>query len=150
MHLLHKSFQSNFTSKTIIIQFFLLLLIIHQIRVEAQENDTITRKSGSKIIVLNLDSSKYQSILNEKSQSIRLHSGLVNLRPNESVGFHNTKDYEEMIVVLEGEGKMIIKNKEEFNLKYGIVAYCSPNTEHNVKNTGSKPLKYIYIVTKTK
>ncbi len=136
--------------KSILIISLAGLLIISQKQVQAQQNDTTSIAPKPKIVVLNLDSAYYQSIFHGAPEAVLFHSGLVTLQPDESVGIHNTKTYEEMIIVLEGDGQLIITKGDNFQLKYGVVAYCPPHTEHNVKNTGAKPLKYIYIATKTK
>lgn len=133
----------------VIFKISLLIFLSWQNNVFAQNQDNENTKL--KIIELNLDTAKYQNILREKTTSIILHSGFVNLKPGESVGMHNTKDYEEMIVVLEGEGKVLIGNPaEEYAIGVGKIAYYPPDTEHNIINTGTVPLKYIYIVANTK
>jgi mannose-6-phosphate isomerase-like protein (cupin superfamily) len=109
-----------------------------------------TGKIKPKLITLNLDSSNYQSIFKGSPETVSMHSGLVTLKPGETVGDHNTDDYEEMLVVFSGKGQMTFNNNQIFNLKYGIIAYCPPHTEHDVKNIGIIPLKYLYIATKTK
>ena len=135
--------------KSILVLILAGLLVLTQQQVQSLHKDL---KGGispvPKIVVLNLDSSGYQSIFHGAPETLLFHSGLVTLQPDESAGIHNTQNYEEMIIVLEGEGQLII-NKGYFQLKYGLVAYCPPHTEHNVKNTGIKPMKYIYIAVKT-
>ncbi len=116
----------------------------------AQVIDTSKISPQPKLITLQLDSSGYQRIFSGKPETVSIHSGLVTLKPGETVGDHNTDDYEEMLIVFSGEGQMIFVNGKTFNLKYGEVAYCPPHTEHNVKNTGLTLLKYLYIATNTK
>jgi len=77
-------------------------------------------------------------------------SGLVSLKPGRSVGAHSTKGYEEIVIVLEGSGKVEIKGQKPFMVKPGIAVYNPPQTEHNVVNTGKKVLRYIYVVAKVK
>lgn len=38
-----------------------------------------------------------------------------------------------MIIVLEGECQLIITKGENFQLNYGVVAYCPSHTEHYIK-----------------
>ena len=77
-------------------------------------------------------------------------SGVVVLAPGKSVGKHSTKEYEEIVIILEGEGTMLINGGKPLPLKAGWAAYGPPQTEHDVVNTGTGTLKYIYIVAKTK
>jgi hypothetical protein len=117
--------------------FILILLIIDFIsysdnNIYAQDNDSTQKYSTPKIVVLNLDSLEYQRIFEGEKEGVLFHSGYVILGVNESIGAYNTKDYEEML-----------------NLKYGIIGYCPPNTEHNIKNIGSSYMKYIYVAAKS-
>ena len=135
----------------ITLSFILIILVSFtssQVMAQQSEESGITPKP--RIVVLNLDSENYQPIFDGSPETIQVHSGLVTLKPDESVGIHNTEVYEEMIVVLEGEGKMMVTNGADLQIRYGVIAYCPPNTEHNIKNTGLKPLKYIYIASKAK
>ena len=92
----------------------------------------------------------YQRVLGGPPQTVSMRSGLVVLSPAKSVGKHSTDNYEEAVIVLAGSGEMRITGGETFNLKEHSVAYCPPRTEHDVINTGSQPLRYLYIVTKEK
>ena len=134
--------------------FHVIIIIVFSIifreHIFAQVVDTNNISLQPKLIILNLDSSTYQEILNGPPATVGMYSGLVTLKPGETVGDHNTDDYEEMLVILSGEGQMMFGNKKTFNLKYGVVAYCPPHTEHDVKNTGSTLLKYIYVASKAK
>jgi quercetin dioxygenase-like cupin family protein len=128
---------------------FVVAFSFGNINVFAQVSDTGKIVAEAKAITLNLDSDIYQEIADGPPGTIGMYSGLVTLQPGKTVGHHNTKSYEEMLVILSGAGQMIFENKDSLQLKYGIVAYCPPNTEHDVKNTGTVPLKYIYIASKT-
>ena len=77
-------------------------------------------------------------------------SGLVSLKPGKSVGTHSTKSYEELIIVLEGKGKVEVNGRKPYNVKTGVAVYNPPNTEHNVINSGKGVLRYIYVVAKVK
>jgi mannose-6-phosphate isomerase-like protein (cupin superfamily) len=102
-----------------------------------------------KRIKLAIESNEYQRLLKRGEESVSMHSGLVTLEPGNSVGEHTTRDCEEMIIVLKGSGEMNFNLHEKLAMEEGYVLYCPPNTEHNVKNTGEKLLKYIYITAKT-
>jgi mannose-6-phosphate isomerase-like protein (cupin superfamily) len=72
------------------------------------------------------------------------------LAPAKSVGKHSTKSYEEVVIVLAGTGEMRITGGKTMKLRPDVVAYCPPKTEHDVVNTGSVSLRYLYIVAKPK
>lgn len=99
-----------------------------------------------KLIPLDFGTKEYMPILVGPPETVTMHSGLVVLEPGKSVGKHNTKNYEEVLVVLEGAGTMMITGGPTLDLKGGNVAYCPPRTEHDVICTGSATLKYVYIV----
>ncbi|MFZ3071187.1 MAG: cupin domain-containing protein [Anaerolineaceae bacterium] len=92
---------------------------------------------------------KYVKLLGGPPESILMRSGAVELRPGETVGKHSTECNEEFLVMLEGEGVFILGGNAQLEITEGQVVYCPPNTEHDVKNVGATPLKYIYIVAKT-
>ena len=129
--------------------FLFIFFVFTQLNVHAQAKDTGKTSLHPRLVKLKLDSTTYQSIFEGAPQTVSMHSGLVILKPDETVGDHNTDDYEEMLIILSGEGQMMFTKGKTFNLKYGEVAYCPPHTEHDVKNTGSALLKYLYIVAKT-
>lgn len=99
-----------------------------------------------KVMVLDLTATGYQRLLAGPPETATMHSGLVTLEPGKSVGTHSTGPKEEALVVLKGKGKLIITDGPELDLEANTMAYCPPQTEHNVINTGKKPLRYIYIV----
>lgn len=106
--------------------------------------------TGAKAFSISLDGeAQYKRLLAGPPQNQCLRSGLVILLPGSSVGKHNTEDYEEMVIVLEGQGEMLgAEGRIVINPMQAV--YCPPNTEHDVINTGNTPLRYVYIVTKTK
>ena len=99
------------------------------------------------VIDLPLGGSEYFRILDE-NRAEKMRSGLVTLKPGEEVGAHDTEDYEELIVVLEGSGEVEADSAERKKLGRGQAAYNPPHTRHNVLNTGAEPMRYIYIVSK--
>ena len=104
--------------------------------------------SGSeKVIVVELnDRCEYQRLLGGEPQSCGMRSGRVCLGVGDSCGEHSTEGREELLVFLCGQGELLIGEKERFEVGEGRVAYIPPNTVHNVKNTGDKPLIYVYCV----
>ena len=89
--------------------------------------------------------SEYFEILG-KADSKSLRSGLVTLLPGKDVGWHSTGEYEELLIILDGTGKLLARVFEDIDISSGQIAYNPPGTEHNVVNTGTLPLKYIYVV----
>jgi mannose-6-phosphate isomerase-like protein (cupin superfamily) len=92
------------------------------------------------------DKLEYQRLLAGAPQTHGMRSGRVFLAVGESCGLHSTKDNEELLVFLAGEGQLWVGGEETSKVGNGKICYIPPNTEHNVKNTGSEPLVYIYCV----
>lgn len=101
------------------------------------------------VVRLDPNQGNYLPILKGPPRNFILRSGLAVLQPGESVGVHNTKDYEELVIVLEGQGEMRITSSPALAIGKGLAAYCPPQTEHDVVNTGLIPLRYVYIVANT-
>ncbi|MFH1051541.1 MAG: cupin domain-containing protein [bacterium] len=148
----NKIFNYLFSAKInmVFLLIFLGFIFPFQNMVFAQTLDSAKIYPLPKVISFNPDSTEYQRILEGIKDSVVFYSGVVTLAPNESVGVHNSKIYEEMIIILEGEGKFLISGNTSFDLKFGDIAFCPPFTEHNMVNTGNKNLKYIYIAVKSK
>ena len=100
------------------------------------------------LVELDKSGSDYQRVLKGPPETVTMESGLVVLAPTKSVGKHSTKNYEEALIVLAGSGEMRITGGPTLKLKQNVVAYCPPSTEHDVVNTGSGPLRYLYLVAK--
>ena len=76
---------------------------------------------------------------------------MVYLKPGENCGEHSTNAHEEMLVFLQGAGTAVIgENEKKFEVGKGKVAYIPPHMTHNIENTGTEPLVYIYCVTPIK
>lgn len=102
-------------------------------------------KPKAKVVELGA-ATQSRSVLAGPPDTVTMRSGYVVLAPAKSVGKHSTGGYEEVVVVFEGEGKMTITDGPELTLTQGSVAYCPPRKEHDVTNTGSQPLRYLYVV----
>lgn len=92
------------------------------------------------------DQPEYQRILEGKPQTHGMRSGRVHLEPGKACGQHSTKNHEELLVFLTGQGELLIGDTERLAVGAGKVAYIPPETLHDVQNTGSEPLAYIYCV----
>ena len=89
-------------------------------------------------------------LLGGPPESVSMRSGLVTLSAGSSVGRHNTGNHEELIIVFEGQGDLQISGQDSLAISAGVAAYCPPDTDHDVVNTGASPLRYIYVVARTK
>jgi quercetin dioxygenase-like cupin family protein len=100
--------------------------------------------------VIRLDAARadYRPILTGPPASVTMRSGLVTLNPGKSVGVHSTEDFEELIIVLEGQGEVRIARQDPLAIHASVAAYCPPGTEHDVVNTGNTPLQYVFVVAK--
>jgi len=103
--------------------------------------------SSQKVIVIDLNEmAENQRLLEGRPQTCGMRSGRVFLHPGQSCGQHSTKQNEEMLIFISGQGLLLIGEKDQFMVGQGKVTYIPPNTVHDVKNTGSEPLIYIYCV----
>ncbi len=99
-------------------------------------------------IQLDPAATEYRRVLGGPPESVTMRSGYVVLQPAASIGRHSTGAFEEMIVVLHGKGEMLLGDGTILPLEPYSVAYCPPETEHDVRNTGKAPLRYIYVVAR--
>lgn len=104
----------------------------------------------SKFVQFNPDETGRQRLLGGPPETATMRSGLVILQPGMFVGEHSTGDREEVLVILEGEGSFLLEDSSAVPVNTGGILYCPPQTSHNVQNTGSGPLKYVYIVAKAR
>lgn len=103
--------------------------------------------SSSQVFVIDLSkSAKYQRLLDGEPQTCGMRSGRVYLQPGDACGKHSTKQREELLVFLSGQGRLLIGENDSYPIGEGKVSYIPPNTVHDVENTGTKPLIYIYCV----
>ncbi len=88
----------------------------------------------------------YQELLQGAPQTAGVRSGFVRLKPGETVGWHTTGAHEETLVILHGKGAALIDGEPDHPFVSPAVTYIPPATRHNVQNTGSEPLEYVYVV----
>jgi mannose-6-phosphate isomerase-like protein (cupin superfamily) len=99
------------------------------------------------VLVIDLNEKcENQRLLAGEPQTYGMRSGRVYLPPGQACGLHSTKDREELLVFLSGQGELITGEDNRFQVGKGRVCYIPPQTEHDVKNTGSEPLVYVYGV----
>jgi quercetin dioxygenase-like cupin family protein len=101
-----------------------------------------------KVVRLEPGERSYLVLLNGPPETASMRSGLVTLAPGASIGKHNTEKNEEMLVPLEGEGELRVTGQPPVQVHPGVITYAPAHTEHDVTNTGTKPLRYIFIVAK--
>ena len=85
-------------------------------------------------------------LLRGAPQTTGMRSGFVRLKPGESVGEHSTQEQEEALVVLQGQGKAEVEGREAVPISSRMLAYIPPRSRHNVINTGTEMLEYVYVV----
>ena len=103
--------------------------------------------SSEEVLVIDLNEEpENQRLLGGEPQTCGMRSGRVNLAPGQACGQHSTKDREELLVFLAGQGVLIIDEKSSFQVGQGKVSYIPKQTNHDVKNTGDEPLVYVYCV----
>jgi mannose-6-phosphate isomerase-like protein (cupin superfamily) len=95
------------------------------------------------------DKPEYQRLLAGQPQTCGMRSGRVYIEPGQSCGQHSTKHHEELLVFLSGQGLLLIGEKDSHEVGKGKISYIPPYTIHDVQNTGTEPLTYIYCVAPT-
>jgi mannose-6-phosphate isomerase-like protein (cupin superfamily) len=85
-------------------------------------------------------------LLKGMPQTAGLRSGFVRLKPGATVGWHSTGQNEETLVILHGKGEAQIEGAAAMPVAERMIAYIPLATRHNVKNTGTDSLEYVYVV----
>jgi len=85
-------------------------------------------------------------LLQGAPQTTGMRSGFVRLKPGATVGWHTTGKNEEALVILHGQGEALIDGQAKRTFEAPAFAYIPPATRHNVANTGTEPLEYVYVV----
>ena len=88
----------------------------------------------------------YQLLLDGPPQTRGMRCGRVVLKPGETAGEHSTGQYEEVLVILEGQGELWCKDLPSLAAEKGYLLYVPPQVIHDVRNTGTVKLRYLYIV----
>jgi mannose-6-phosphate isomerase-like protein (cupin superfamily) len=101
-----------------------------------------------RVIQLDPPAKEYTRVLGGPPETVTMRSGQVVLAPGKAVGEHGTEGYEEVVIVLAGSGEMRVAGGTTLSLAPGSVAYCPPQTTHDVVNTGAVPLRYLYVVAR--
>jgi len=88
----------------------------------------------------------YCMLLQGTPQTAGMRSGLVRLKAGESIGEHTTGKNEESLVVLRGQGEARIEGHPPIPFTAPALVYIPSASRHNVVNTGSNLLEYVYVV----
>jgi mannose-6-phosphate isomerase-like protein (cupin superfamily) len=75
-----------------------------------------------------------------------MRSGFERLKPGQTVGWHSTGKNQEALVILHGRGEALIDGQPAMPFAAPALVYIPPATRHNVANTGTEPLEYVYVV----
>jgi quercetin dioxygenase-like cupin family protein len=78
-----------------------------------------------------------------------MRGGSVKLKPGQSVGWHSTFGNEEALVILRGSGVANVEGHADVPLMEKMLVYIPPATRHNVTNTGTQALEYVWVVAPT-
>jgi mannose-6-phosphate isomerase-like protein (cupin superfamily) len=85
-------------------------------------------------------------LLKGAPQTSGMRGGSVKLKPGESVGWHSTGQNEEALTVLRGSGAANIEGHADVPLQSNMLVYIPSGTRHNVTNTGTELLEYVWVV----
>ena len=79
------------------------------------------------------------SMVGEETGATQISSGITTFAPGSSntTHYHNA---EESVIVIEGEGVMVIDG-EEHHVKPNDAAFITPGTHHRIINTGDRPFR---------
>ena len=91
---------------------------------------------------------RFKRLIGDSHKPSGLSSGLMRLKPKESVGEHSTKDKEEIIIILKGKARVRYGKNGNVILKENSFAYFPPRTKHNIENIGLGTLRYTYITAR--
>jgi quercetin dioxygenase-like cupin family protein len=128
--------------------FLLTLLVALSIFIlYAQDQE---KRPAPRVIHLDPAAAESTDIFTGPPQTVTMRSGYMVLAPGKSVGKHSTRSNEEALIVLAGQGEMRLTGGPVIHLKAYDVAYCPPATEHDVFNTGTDTLRYIWLVARAK
>lgn len=103
---------------------------------------------GIKVVPLEPGEQSYFLLLKGAPETKSFRSGLVTLAPGKSIGVHNSGSNEEMLVPLEGQGELRFADHPAVVIKPGLITYAPAHTEHDVINTGTGRLRYIFITAR--
>ena len=96
------------------------------------------------------ESDDYQPIVEGAPRSRGMESGRVALTAGAVGELHSTKQYEEIIVLLQGSGELRTTGGRAIAIHAPGAVYVPPSTEHAIANTSQGPLVYVYVAAPTR
>jgi quercetin dioxygenase-like cupin family protein len=106
---------------------------------------------GVKVVSLGSPEQAYVEVLHGPPETASMQSGVVSLAPGKSVGQHDTEDYEEIVIPLEGRGELRTPGSAPIALLPGLAAYSPPHTSHDVANvSGESIFRYVFVAARTR
>ncbi len=93
---------------------------------------------------------KYQRLFSKDTGTCGIKAGHVLLKPGENVGSHSTGEREEAIIILKGSGEAKIGKDNILKIEEKTVLYIQPEASHDIKNTGTGILEYIFVTSLAK
>jgi mannose-6-phosphate isomerase-like protein (cupin superfamily) len=72
--------------------------------------------------------------------------GLMEAEPGKTMGAHWHEEVEETFYCITGNGAFYV-NDEEFPFNAGDAIRCEPGEKHDIANTGSEPMKILFVKT---
>lgn len=94
-------------------------------------------------------SQRFLRLLGDSNKAKGLKAGLVTLKPKESIGEHKTENKEEVLIILKGNATVYF-GKHKLKATKNSFVFIPPEILHNVKNSGSKILQYVYVTALTR
>lgn len=88
---------------------------------------------------------RFLRLLGDSNKAKGLKAGLVTLKSKESIGVHKTENKEEVLIILKGSATVYCGRGKKIKAPKNSFIFIPPKTLHNVKNSGSKILRYLYI-----
>lgn len=134
------------TSRPLILAITVIMCLLTLTAPYAAEGEKATPRP--KVIPLQSSGTDVSPILSGPPESVTMKSGLVVLPHGKSVGKHSTEQNEELLIVFEGQGEIVFDDGSKLPVRANSALYCPPHRGHNVTNTGTGVLRYVYVVAK--
>jgi len=104
-------------------------------------------KAGKVICTQLKGRQRFLRLLGDSNKAKGLKAGLVTLKSKESIGEHKTENKEEVLIILKGSATIYYSQGKRIKAPKNSFVFIPPETQHNIKNSGSKILQYIYVTT---